>query len=267
VTALTWDKPGERIFQTGVDRGVLYLHDGRVIPWNGLTGVEESPQQELKSFWLDGVKYLDNLSPADFSGKLKAFTYPDEFDEVNGIVQAAPGLSYYEQPSHSFDLSYRTRIGDDIEGIEHGYKIHVLYNVIAVPDSTSFETMKGSDVSPVEFAWTLSGTPEKIHKLRPTVHISMDSTKTPPEIWQLLENLLYGTATTDPVLPTIDNIGALYGFLGALIIIDHGDGSWSALDQSDDYITMLDPTTFQIDNADATYLDAVTYTISTTEAG
>jgi len=267
VTALVWDKPSERFYQAGVDRGVLYLHDGRVAVWNGLIAVEESPNSELKSFYLDGVKYLENLAPGDFQAKLKAYTYPDEFDSVNGIATPAPGLSYYDQPPKSFNLSYRTRIGNDIEGPDYGYRIHVLYNILASPDGPAFNTFQDSGAQPVEFSWSLSGTPPKLLKFRPTVHVSMDSTKTPPDIWKILEDTLYGTDTKDPVLPPIEDIGQIYGFLGALIIVDHGDGSWSAIDESDDYISMIDPTTFQIDGADATFLDAVTYQISTTEAG
>ncbi len=267
MAVLTWDKTGERIYQTGIDHGVLYLHDGTVVAWNGLVDLEESSNSELKSFYLDGVKYLENLSPGDFLGKLTAFTYPDEFDVVNGIADVAPGLSYYEQPPKSFNLSYRTRIGNDIEGTEFGYKIHILYNIIANPDASSFQTVQDSSVQPVEFGWSLTGTPPKIEKLRPTVHISIDSRKTPPEIMQILEAQLYGTPTSNPSLPSIQDVSEYFGYLDALLIIDHGDGTWSAIDQSDQYITMIDATTFQIDNADATYLDPETYTISSTDVG
>jgi hypothetical protein len=164
-------------------------------------------------------------------------------------------------------MSYRTKIGNDIDGVDHGYRIHILYNIIAVPDSTAYETVQDSGAQPIEFGWTLSGTPPKLAHFRPTVHVSIDSLKTPPDILRLLEETIYGTPTKDPILPPIEDIGQIFGFLGALIIVDHGDGSWSAIDESDDYITMIDPTQFQIDNADATFLDSVTYTISTTEAG
>lgn len=265
MATLVWDKVGERIYQTGIDRGVLYLHDGTVAVWNGLTDVEESSVSELKSFYLDGVKYLENLLPGDFSGKLKAFTYPEEFDSVNGIASVALGLDYYDQPAKSFNLSYRTKIGNDIEGLEYGYKIHILYNVFANPDAYSFDAVKDSGVSPIEFGWTLTGTPPKIERFRPTVHISIDSTKTPPDSLETLENILYGTDSSAPYLPTIQEITTILGgILGGLIIVDHGDGSWSAIDESDTYITMLDSTTFQIDNADATFLDISTYEISST---
>lgn len=267
MTALVWDQTGERTFQTGVDRGVLFLHDGTVAVWNGLTGVEEDTSAELKEFHLDGVKYLQNLIPGDFSGKLKAFTYPDEFDSVNGIGSVSPGLDYHDQPSKSFNMSYRTRLGDDLAGVEHGYKIHILYNVLAAADAYTFDTADDSGAAPVEFVWSLTGTPENLENFRPTCHVSIDSVKTPPELLQVLEDTLYGTDVSSPRLPTIQELAEYFGYVGALIIIDHGDGTWSAIDESDTYITMLDGTTFQIDNADATYLDATTYEISSTNVG
>lgn len=267
MTALAWDQVGERTYQTGVDRGVLYLHDGTAVVWNGLIDVEENTASELKVFHLDGVKYLQNLIPGDFSGKLKAYTYPDEFDSVNGVAAVAPGLFYHDQPPESFDLSYRTQLGNDLLAMEYGYKIHILYNLFANPDNVVYTTLKGKEVDPIEFSWTLAGTPVKFGNFRPTVHISIDSTKTPPELLQMLENTLYGTLTSNPRLPSIQEISEYFGYQGALIITDHGDGSWSAFDESNTYITMLDETTFQIDNADATYLDANTYEISSTNVG
>jgi hypothetical protein len=266
VATLVWDQVGEKIYQAGVDHGVLYLHDGTVAVWNGLTNIEEDVNSELKSFWLDGVKYLENLSPNDFSGKLTAFTYPDEFEVVNGIAVAS-GLTYYDQPAKSFNLSYRTRIGNDIDGTEFGYKIHVLYNVIAKPETKAYASLSDSEISPVEFSWSLTGIPAKIPGYRPTVHIAVDSRQTPPEILKILEDKLYGTATSDPSLPSIIEIAEYFGYLGALLIVDYGDGTWAAIDESDTYITMLNETTFQIDNADAIYLDPETYEVSSTNIG
>jgi hypothetical protein len=267
MAVLTWDEIGKRTYQTGVDHGVLYLHDGVVVAWNGLVDIEESPNSELKSFFLDGIKYLENLSPSDFIGKLKAFTYPDEFDSVNGIAHVAPGLAYYEQPPKSFNLSYRTKIGNDIEGEEFGYKIHILYNVIAQPDSYAFTTSQDSGVQPIEFGWTLTGTPPKVDKVRPTVHISIDSRTTPPEILKLLESQLYGTVTSPPSLPPITEIGEYFGYRGALLIVNYGDGSWLAIDEANNYINMTNNTTFEIVGADATYLDPNTYNVSSTNVG
>jgi hypothetical protein len=268
MAVLTWDQVGDRVYQTGVDRGVLYLQDGTVAVWNGLVDIEESPNSELKSFFLDGVKFLENLSPSDFIGKLKAFTYPDEFDVVNGVAHVAPGLSYHEQPPKSFSLSYRTMIGNDVEGEKYGYRLHILYNLLATPDAIAFSTLTDSGVQPVTFGWTLTGTPPKqVKKARPTVHVSIDSRTTPPEILQLVESQLYGTKTTAPKLPPITEIGEYFGYRGALLIIDHGDGSWTAIDESDTYIDMINATQFEINGADATYSDPDTYDVSSTNIG
>lgn len=266
MAVLTWDDVGNRLYQTGVDHGVLYLPNGVTVPWNGLIDIEEGYSQELKSFFLDGVKYLENLTPGDFLGKLKAYTYPEEFDSVNGIANVAPGLDYYEQPSKSFSVSYRTKIGNDLTP-ELGYKIHILYNILAQPETHTFGTTTDSGVQPIEFGWTLTGTPQKIDKVRPTVHISIDSRHTPPDILKLVEEKLYGTLTTGASLPSIVEISEFFGYLGALLIVDHGDGTWSAIDESDTYITMVDATTFRLDDVDATYLDASTYKVSSTNIG
>lgn len=262
---LAWDQVGERRYETGVDHGVLYLHDGRVEVWNGLTSVEESSDTEIKDYYLDGVKYLEVFTPGDFSGKLKAITYPEIFDSINGVVSLNPGFAYYNQPAKSFDLSYRTKKGNDLDGIDHGYKIHILYNVFANPDASTFNTI-GESVEPVEFAWTLTGTPPVIKGvgIKPTVHVSLDSVTTPPDVLRILEAQLYGTDLSNASLPSLQEIAEYFGYVGALIVIDHRDGTWSAIDEADTYITMLDPTTFEIDNADATYLDADTYEIQST---
>lgn len=266
MATLTWDTIGERTYQTGVDRGVLYLSDGRVFPWSGLIAVEEGGNSELKSYYLDGVKFLENLSPGDFQGKLKAFTYPDEFEEALGIAEVESGFSLYEQPPKSFSISYRTSIGDDLNPLgDRGYKIHILYNLLAVTDTHSYESTSDG-ISPIAFSWSLTGTPPRIHKYRPTVHVVLNSTKTPPDILKILENRLYGTETSPPSLPPITDVAEYYGYLGALIIIDNGDGTWTAFDESDNYITMVNETTFQIDNADATLVGNV-YDISSTNVG
>jgi hypothetical protein len=264
MATLVWDKVGERLYQTGVDHGVLYLHDGRVAPWNGIISVEESTETELKQFYLDGVKYLENLTPGDFQGKLTAFTYPPEFDSVTGIAEFDPGFAYYDQPPKSFNLSYRTRVGDDLNP-DRGYKIHILYNVLADQDTRTYASLQDKSEG-MQFSWTLSATPPgpKLAGVRPTVHVSIDSATTPPDVLKILEAQLYGTDLTSPTLPSIDDIAQYFGYLGALIIVDHGDGTWSAIDGADTYITMLDATTFQIEDADATYLDTETYEISST---
>jgi hypothetical protein len=262
MTVLQWDRVGERFYQIGLDRGVLYLRDGTAVAWNGLISVSDDSAVEVKPYYLDGVKYLETVVPGDYAGKLKAFTYPEEFDQVNGILDPAEGLSLYNQQPKSFNLSYRTKVGNDLNG-DHSYKIHLLYNLTAEPESYSYETV-GKESKATEFEWSLTGIPQRSANFRPTAHISIDSEDTPPGVLEILENLLYGTLNTQPNFPTIEEVTAMFGYLGALIIIDNGDGTWVAVDESNTYITMLDDTTFQIANADARFLDSTTYTVSTT---
>jgi hypothetical protein len=210
MTALVWDQVEERTYQTGVDHGVLYLPDDSAVVWNGISSVEESPNSELKPYYLDGIKYLESLIPGDFVGKLKAFTYPDEFDLLNGIAEVSPGLMYHDQPGKSFSLAYRTRIGNSSQGTDHGYRLHVLYHVLAISDSYLFPSL-GEEVQPTEFSWTLSSTPVLINGRRPTAHISIDSTKTSSTVLQTLEDALYGTDSVDPGLLSIDEILAIFG--------------------------------------------------------
>lgn len=264
---LEWDKVGDRIYQTGVDKGVLYLKDGTVVPWNGLTSIEDGTAAEVKSFYLDGIKILDHVTPGDYVGKLSAFTYPPEFEDVLGNASVAPGLTFYEQPSKSFNLSYRTKIGNDLDP-DHGYKIHLLYNLQASADSQTFGTLGGDPAAP-EFSWSLSGVPTvyAIDGVKPAVHISVDSLTTRPDLLAALEEILYGTETTDPRFPSVLEIRLLFGEVGGLYIVDNGDGTWTAIDPSDDFIEMIDADTFQIDHADVSFTDFPaneTYTITDT---
>jgi hypothetical protein len=205
VTALVWDKAGDRQYETGIDRGVLYLTDGTVVPWNGLVSIVESRSREVKSDYLDGVKYQDYAIPGDYSAKLTAFTYPDQLDLVVGNARFAPGVTVYDQPSKSFHLSYRTLLGNDLEGLEHGYKIHVVYNILAVPTDVTSETVSESAAAG-SFEWDLVGTPMYVDGFRATNHISVDSRTTPPVALHGLESALYGTASANPVLPPIGDL-------------------------------------------------------------
>lgn len=264
---LEWDKIGDRTYQTGVDRGVLYLKDGTVVPWNGLTSVEDATSPEVKSYYLDGIKILDHVTPGDYSGKLSAFTYPEAFDQVLGVQAVSSGLSFYEQKSERFNLSYRTKIANDLDP-DYGYKIHLLYNLVADPDSQKFQSLS-NQATAGEFSWSLTGTPQyqTVDGIRPPVHVSVDSINTRPDILAQLEGILYGTATTEPRFPTVLELRIMFGEVGGLFIIDNGDGTWTALDPSDDFATMTDADTFQIDHANATFTDPPvneTYTITDT---
>lgn len=253
MAALEWDQVGERFYQSGIDRGVLSIGSGIVVPWNGLTGLEEGTNSDLSSFYLDGVKFLEHVTPGDFIGKLSAFTYPNEFDRALGQAEIADGLAVYEQPPVTFNLSYRTRLSNDLNE-DYGYKIHLLYNLSAIPDSYKHETLtESADLG--EFSWSLTGIPATVHQKRSTVRVTIDSTRTDPSVLQDLEDALYGTETTDPHFPSILEVRNIYGELGGLVIVENSDGSWVAIDPSDDFISMIDSTTFMIEHANAFFLD------------
>jgi hypothetical protein len=208
VTALTWDQIGDRQYETGVDHGVLYLTSGIAVPWNGLVSVVESRTREVKSYYLDGLKYLDHVIPGDYSAKVRAFTYPEELEVLLGTVDVAPGVVVYDQLTRSFHMSYRTGIGNDLEGLNYGYKIHVVYNVTAMPTDVSFETVAES-VSPQPFEWDLKALPNRLVGIRPSCHISLDSRTVNPTILQTVEDRLYGSASLNPNLPSFSALLAM----------------------------------------------------------
>lgn len=216
MTSIAWDEVGTRRWQTGIDHGVLYLPDGSAVPWNGLTSLSEDLTREVKSYYLDGVKYLDHHVPGSFKATLQAFTYPDEFDELLGNKEYAPGVFLHDQNTQLFNLSYRTLIGNDLVGSELGYKIHVIYNIQASAAAAGFSTMGESPV-PGAFSWELTGTPSQMFGIRPTSHVSFDSTRIDPEVLTTIEETLYGTDPegedpgTNPSLPALVDLLALVG--------------------------------------------------------
>lgn len=209
MTAIAWDAVGERRYQTGIDRGVLYLQDGRAVPWNGLTEVQENISNEVKSYYLDGIKYLDKHIPGAYSAKLRAITYPDELDELMGYREFSPGVFLHDQRHKLFHLSYRTLVGNDLQGTQHGYKIHIVWNVLATQSDYAYKTL--SDNQGVDaFEWNLNATPNLMFGIRPTAHISFDSRRMAPADRTMLELMLYGSALFDPNLPNIIDLLSMF---------------------------------------------------------
>lgn len=204
MTVLEWDKVGERFYETGLDRGVLFTRDGLAYAWNGLTNVSENSESEVKSYWMDGVKYLDRHIPGSYSAKLEAFTYPDVLDDLTGTANYVPGVYLHDQRAQIFHLSYRTGVGNDLSQ-ELGYKLHIIYNVMAVPSGAAFDTI-GENVDPGKFSWDLTGTPPAIFGARPTSHIHLDSRYIDPDLLAEIETTLYGTEESNPALPPIADL-------------------------------------------------------------
>jgi hypothetical protein len=264
MTKLVWDEPGQHIYETAVSNGVFYDVEGIGTAWNGLTSVEEAVSNAVQPIYFDGIKFNDIVTLGDFAGQLKAWTYPDEFLPYEGTLEEQSGFFITDQPLSKFGLSYQTKIGNDTEGTEYGYKIHLLYNLTALPSQRTYQTLS-LDVKPIEFEWVITGIPEYIENFRPTVHVIFDSTKIDPWLLEDLEGIIYGDADSDAYLPSLKGLATFIRKWDRLIIIDHGDGTWTAESARPGQIIMLDATTFQIDSETAIYLDPDTYTISSSD--
>jgi len=210
MTALSWDGSGQKLYEYGVDHGVLYLPDNSGIAWNGLTSVEEAfDATAAQPLYFDGVKFNQIVMTSDFSGRMKAYTYPDEFLEIEGILAGnVEGIYITGQRPSSFGLSYRTKIGNDIIPAA-GYKLHLIRNLNAMPVPRLYKTL-AAEAEMLEFEWSLTAIPEDVPGFRPTAHLIFDSTKIDSDILQTVEDFLYGTVSTDPVMPTFRDLITAY---------------------------------------------------------
>lgn len=259
--ALEWHKVGDRRYETGVDRGIFQLPGGNPIVWNGLTAVDDSTVSSSKSYYQDGVKIFEHQLPGEYEGTIKAFTYPDEFEQCLGMVSKGHGLFAHDQRPKPFNLAYRTKIGNDLDGPDHGYKIHFLYNLMAIPDGISFGTQSGT-VDAQDFSWKLSAVPAVLEGLKPTAHLSLNSTQVDPAVLEALEVLLYGTEDFNPYFPAPQELLDIVNGEN-LTVIDGGNGIWSVFGP-DNLISAVDGQ-FQITGINSTTVDANTYSISTTD--
>lgn len=262
MTKLIWAQSGEKVFEVGLDRGVLYFEDEPGVAWEGLTSVDETDRMGYETYVFDGEKRGHLPVAAGFSGELTAFTYFFEFYKAFGvgISPNTSGLQVLNQPgSKNFGLSYRTFVGDDIDNINLGYKIHILYNLTAVASDTDYETLS-DDIDPIEFKWALSSRTERLDGYAPTAHVIFDSRYLSQVRMDRLEEILYGTETSDPWLPSLSVLYELIDNAYLVTIVDNGNGTWTATGPND-LITMLDATTFEIESDGVTIIDPDTYTI------
>ncbi len=261
---LVWDKVGDRVYETGLDKGVLYLPDGSAVPWNGLTSIIEQFNKESSPVYYDGMKINDLVVLGDFAASMKAVTYPDEFIELEGLVPLIKGTFLGDQHPQTFGLCYRTRIGNDLEGDEVGYKLHIIYNVTAIPNERTYTSVT-SDPSLVEFEWAITAVPEEVPGFRPTAHIIIDSREIDPWLLEELEEKLYGsTLATASLIPMPALITYIVEWC-RVKIIDNGDGTWAAVSNREGFISInFTEKLFTIVKINATYLDDVTFVISDT---
>lgn len=212
---LTWDQVGEKLYETGVDHGVLYLPDAAGVynegfAWNGLTTVTESPSgAEPNPQYADNIKYLNLYSAEEFGATIEAFTYPEEFGQCDGTALPAPGVAVGQQGRKMFGLSYRTKVGNDVDGSDFGYKIHMIWGAQAAPSEKAYATINDSPEA-ISFSWEITTTPVPATGYKPTALIVVDSTVVSPAELLTLEDLLYGKAATEAALPTPDAVIALF---------------------------------------------------------
>ena len=206
MSKIVWDQTGERLYETGVKRGVLYVQDtGGTYPkgvaWNGLTAVTESPSgAEATPLYADDIKYLNLISTEELGGTIEAYTYPDEFAECDGSASIATGVYIGQQSRKTFGMCYTTTVGNDVDSNAHGYKLHLIYGALASPSEKAYSTINDSPEA-ITFSWEFSTTPVNVTGFKPTANIVIDSTKATPEKLAALEKLLYGDTEVEPRLP------------------------------------------------------------------
>lgn len=211
---LTWDDTGKRLYETGVKQGVLYpmASNGSYetgVAWNGLTAVTESPSgAEATPLYADDIKYLELRSAEEFGATIEAYTYPDEFAACDGSAELTAGVKLGQQPRKGFGFSYKTTIGNDTEGDQHGYKLHIVYNAKASPSEKAYATINDSPEA-ITFSWEVTTTPVAVTGHKPTAHIEIDSTKLSAAKMKAIEDVLYGSEsgqTSNARLPLPDEI-------------------------------------------------------------
>lgn len=219
MSKLVWDKTGERLYETGIKNGVLYVQSESGtyptgVAWNGLTAITESPSgAEATALYADDIKYLNLMSNEEFGATIEAYTYPEEFAECDGSKELVSGVVIGQQARKTFGLCYRTALGNDTEGNDHGYKLHIIYGALAAPSEKAYSTINDSPEA-ITFSWEITTTPVNVTGAKPTASIVIDSTKADPTKLAALEDILYGKdgdsgSGTGPRLPLPDEIKTL----------------------------------------------------------
>lgn len=239
-----WGSPSTRSYETGIDRGVFYSNTGIAVPWNGLISVSEKSFGEEQAFiYIDGERRRNNVSLGSFEASIEAYTYPSEIES-----------------NQKFNFSYRTLIGTTLDSEKQDYKLHIVYNALATPTDKDYSTVNDS-AEPLVFNWDISTTPLKLTNARASAHFVIDTRVAYPWALEAIEDILYGSDTTEAYLPSLGELLAIFEDSSILKITDHGDGTWTA-EGSDEIIQMLDATTFQISWPSAVYINEETYQIS-----
>lgn len=259
MTRMIWDATGSRFYESGIDRGVLYIGTQPGVPWNGLTSLtDNSTGGTSKSYYVDGEKYLSEISRESYEATLTAFTYPDQFEACNGVVSARPGLMVTKQRRIPFGLSYRTMIGNDTD-LSH-YRIHIVYNLLASPTNRTYKTFS-DNVEVDDFSWDLTSTAPIIDGYRRTSHIIIDTRTVEASLVSAIEDILYGAVGTNGRLPSFAELIDLIDTNNVLIVVDNGDGTFTITAPLVDMF-MLDTAIFQVTWPTVVFVDSDTFTVS-----
>lgn len=213
---LVWDKTGERFYETGVKNCALYVQDStgaypKGVAWNGITAITESPSgAEASPIYADDIKYLNLISAEEFGATIEAYTYPDEFAQCDGSAEIATGITIGQQVRKAFGIAYKTTLGNDIDGNELGYKLHIIYGCKAAPSEKAYATINDSPEA-ITFSWEISTTPVNIEGFKPTANITIDSTKIEADKLAALEAVLFGSNDKEARLPLPDEIITIIG--------------------------------------------------------
>lgn len=261
---MSWARPGSRTYHSGLDRGVLYLPDGGAVPWNGLVSVDERAEREATPVFFEGRKIHEGIDLGNFSASLTAITFPDELEVLEGATKIRNGVLAHEQKPQPFGLTYRTMIGNELDGDSAAYKLHIMWNVTASPEDKSYASIS-NDLEIVEFSWTLSSVPVSVSGIRPSAHISIDSRTTDPWLLEELEDLLYGGMFTLPSLPAMDEFVTLMrDWYRVMITLDEETDEWTATERRPGFIRFVDEGQFEMVGVKAVYLDPYSYILTDT---
>lgn len=257
---LIWSAVGERFYEAGVDRGVLYV-DEVGFPWSGLVSVDENPTGgDANPYYLDGVKYLNLSKREEYQATLSALFSPPEFDACDGVGTVHPGFFAGQQRRKSFGLCYRSKIGNDVNGVDHGYKIHIVYNALAAPTQRRNSTMSSS-VQPAALSWKITTKSVLVPGMMRSSHLVIDTREASPYVVSLLEDILYGDDLNAPRLPDPVEIASLFVEGSSFTVTDLGFGIYE-IEGSDLTVQMISPDIYQITADTVVAIDEDSYEIS-----
>lgn len=236
--------------------------ESSAVVWNGLTACDEQGGDSATSYYIDGRPFLYLPRPKEYKANLKAYTYPDEFAEVMGVAEITDGMYLDSQIGEVFDLSYRTLVGNAIEGLDHGYKIHLVYNATVTPQAMSYSSLSNS-INPTEFEWEIQAVPVRVNGYRATAHVIIDTRHMDPGKIEAIERLLYGDENTPAHMPSPETIFDILSYGDTIIVTDNGDGTFDVTGSYEN-VYLIGPGVFRVDNVDGSDNGDGTFTISTT---